>query len=114
MREQPAPTVAPRSTTSTDRPRSLNSSAVVRPATPAPTTVTLDEADIGLPFLRRHDPDQVQRVQPLWLSQTGETGHPSDVGGRRLPQSVSVQPSRDASIRRSLRNRAGGPRPGSP
>ena len=35
-----------------------------------------------LPFLRRHDPDQVQRVQPHRLSQPGllaETGHPSDV-----------------------------------
>src|SRR5882672_2369866 len=35
-----------------------------------------------LPFLRRHDPDQVQRVQPHRLSQPGpltENGHPSDV-----------------------------------
>src|SRR6266436_6876128 len=35
-----------------------------------------------LPFLRRHDPDQVQRVQPHRLSQPellAEPGHPSDV-----------------------------------
>src|ERR1700761_4268586 len=87
MREQPAPTLWPRSITSTAIPRSLNSSAVVRPATPAPTTVTVASLDIGLPFLRRHDPDQVQRVQPQWLSQTGASRTPL---GRRPKQTAAT------------------------
>src|SRR6478672_6243394 len=88
IHEQPSPRAAPRSITSTARPRSLSSSAAARPATPAPMTVTLDRLTAGLPFLRRHDPDQVQRVQPQWLSQTGfkpDTPRTSAEGDCRPP-----------------------------
>ena len=83
----------PRSITSTAKPRSLSSSAVERPATPAPTTVTFDGLNALLPFLRRHDPDQVQRVQPHRLSQTGSCGNRTPLGRRqnKLPTAPAVK-----------------------
>jgi len=54
-----------------------------------------------LPFLRRHDPDQVLRVQPLWLSQTGatpDTPRTSRAGNcRRPPLSSGEQTSSSSS-----------------
>ena len=71
----------------------LSSSAVARPATPAPTTVTFDGLNALLPFLRRHDPDQVQRVQPHRLSQTGSCGNRTPLGRRqnKLPTAPAVK-----------------------
>src|SRR5471030_3395394 len=63
--QPPSSSALPRSTTSTFKPRSTSSNAAASPATPAPTTMTLDSLTRQLPFLRRNDPDQVQRVQPL-------------------------------------------------
>src|SRR5471030_279965 len=70
--QPPSPSALPRSTTST---------AAASPATPAPTTMTLDSLTRQLPFLRRNDPDQVQRVQPLSaVSDRSPCGNRSPLG----------------------------------
>src|SRR6185312_15680520 len=57
-----------------------------------------DNDDFGsvrhwLPFLRRHDPDQVQSVQLLAVS-VRLTGHPSDLARRRLRPIAAVKRAR--------------------
>jgi hypothetical protein len=68
----------------------------------------LDGSRDMLPFLRRHDPDQVQRVQPIGcLRPASEAGHPSDVRRRRLPACRACQAAARCADSPKPRNRAG-------